>query len=335
MTEPTEERPLVTFALFAYNQEQFIREAVEGALAQTYSPLEIILSDDCSQDSTFKIISRIAEEYKGPHKLVWRQNEANLGLIGHINKVMKVASGELIVAAAGDDISYPSRVNRLVDQWIKNGKRSGSILSGFKTIDSTGNIASPPLKQQVKIYCLIDRHVKSLHALAVGTSGCTHAWTRDAFDVFGSIDDRVIHEDITIPLRSILLGSVTFMPDQLVLYRIITGTQSRIAFAGYRERFKKMAWYWEGRVANYEQFAVDATRAINLKPTIAKDVKWLNENVISSEAELARVNYRFFSGGFIDRILSIFISSRKVPVSRKLKLLILLFFPWAYGIKSR
>jgi len=51
MTETTD-RPLVTFALVAYNQEQYIREAVEGAFAQTYEPLEIILSDDCSSDRT-------------------------------------------------------------------------------------------------------------------------------------------------------------------------------------------------------------------------------------------------------------------------------------------
>lgn len=33
------DRPLITFALFAYNQEQYIEEAVQGALSQTYSPL--------------------------------------------------------------------------------------------------------------------------------------------------------------------------------------------------------------------------------------------------------------------------------------------------------
>ena len=43
-------RPLITFALMAYNQEQLIEEAVAGALAQTYSPLEIILSDLISND---------------------------------------------------------------------------------------------------------------------------------------------------------------------------------------------------------------------------------------------------------------------------------------------
>lgn len=38
-----EERPLVTFALFAYNQEKYIRRAVVGAFSQTYEPLEIIM----------------------------------------------------------------------------------------------------------------------------------------------------------------------------------------------------------------------------------------------------------------------------------------------------
>mgnify|MGYP005853322247 CR=1 FL=1 len=54
MTCPAPDRPLVTFALFAYNQEQYIREAVEGAFSQTYEPLEMILSEDCSNDRTFE-----------------------------------------------------------------------------------------------------------------------------------------------------------------------------------------------------------------------------------------------------------------------------------------
>jgi glycosyltransferase involved in cell wall biosynthesis len=36
------ERPLITFALLAYNQERLIREAVEHAFSQTYSPIEKI-----------------------------------------------------------------------------------------------------------------------------------------------------------------------------------------------------------------------------------------------------------------------------------------------------
>jgi cellulose synthase/poly-beta-1,6-N-acetylglucosamine synthase-like glycosyltransferase len=45
-------RPLISFCLLTYNQAPFIREAIEAALAQTYSPLEIIISDDFSNDNT-------------------------------------------------------------------------------------------------------------------------------------------------------------------------------------------------------------------------------------------------------------------------------------------
>ena len=40
-----ENRPLVTFLLFSYNQENYIREAVEGVLSQDYESLEIIISN--------------------------------------------------------------------------------------------------------------------------------------------------------------------------------------------------------------------------------------------------------------------------------------------------
>lgn len=57
MTEGTPERLLVTFMLIACNQERFIREAVEGAFGQTYTPLEVILSDDASADRNFEVMN--------------------------------------------------------------------------------------------------------------------------------------------------------------------------------------------------------------------------------------------------------------------------------------
>src|SRR5690606_870089 len=62
-------RPLVTFAVLAYQQEDLIRQAIEAAFAQTYSPLEIILSDDGSGDRTFEVIERMAAAYDGPHSV--------------------------------------------------------------------------------------------------------------------------------------------------------------------------------------------------------------------------------------------------------------------------
>lgn len=109
----TKDRPLVTFALFAYNQEQYIREAVEGAFAQTYTPLEIILSDDCSSDGTFAIIKEMSKAYIGNHYVKIVRHGKNLGLLNHLLLTARHASGCILVPAAGDDISYPNRVQAL------------------------------------------------------------------------------------------------------------------------------------------------------------------------------------------------------------------------------
>ena len=79
-----EDRPLVTFAIFSHNQETYIREAVEGAFAQIYEPLEIILSDDCSTDRTFEIMKELASAYHGKHQVVLNKTADNLGTIDHI-----------------------------------------------------------------------------------------------------------------------------------------------------------------------------------------------------------------------------------------------------------
>lgn len=115
---PLEERPLVTFALFAYNQEKYIREAVEGAFAQTYEPLEIILSDDCSTDDTFKIMLKLAADYSGPHQIICRQNCENIGTYNHVITVAREANGQFLIVNAGDDVSYPNRAEILVHNWL-------------------------------------------------------------------------------------------------------------------------------------------------------------------------------------------------------------------------
>ena len=119
MTETTN-RPLVTFALFAYNQEQYIREAVEGAFSQTYEPLEIILSDDCSSDRTFEIMKEMAAAYEGPHEVQIRQSAVNAGILAHVLRVSREASGDYIIVAAGDDISQPKRTEIIAEAASRN-----------------------------------------------------------------------------------------------------------------------------------------------------------------------------------------------------------------------
>ena len=127
-------KPLVSFIIFSYKQEKFIRDAIRGALAQTYEPLEIIISDDCSPDNTFTIIEEETASYAGPHKVILNRNETNLGLPEHMNKVLKMARGEFIVENAGDDISCPHRTSVLVKRWLDKSDPVDLVCSSFEEI---------------------------------------------------------------------------------------------------------------------------------------------------------------------------------------------------------
>ncbi len=222
MTENNEDHPLVTYALIAYNQERFVREAVEGAMAQTYSPMQLILSDDCSSDRTFKIMQEMVEDYSGPHEILLNCNESNLGIGAHINRVMELAEGELIVGGAGDDVSLPNRVTDTVYEWIKEGKPHASIFSSYLEIDAESNLVgekkySPNMVRNLQNSNKVVRH-------GYGVLGATHAWSKTLFSYFGPINNDIINEDTVIPLRAALIGKIVYIDKYLVKYRINVST---------------------------------------------------------------------------------------------------------------
>lgn len=130
--------PFVTFILFAYNQERYVREAIESAFAQDYHPLEIVLSDDCSTDCTYQIMQEAYDSYEGPHELRIVRNECNMGVTSHVIQRGREAKGEYIVVAAGDDISKPHRVSTIVPCF--DDESVWGVTTGFDLIDDAGRV---------------------------------------------------------------------------------------------------------------------------------------------------------------------------------------------------
>src|SRR5215217_2816504 len=205
-------RPLVTFYVVSYNQEKFIREAVRGALAQTYSPLEIIFSDDCSQDRTFSIIQEEVARYDGPHRILLNRNDNNLGIGGNINRVVELAKGKLIVTSGGDDASLPTRTEELVRVWVSGGVYC--ISSHMILIDEDGKLigerlAGPGGSWQEAVQ----------RGPFGGVCGAAAAWDRRVFDTFGPLPNHTAHEDAILEFRATLLGRIAYVDKYLVKWR--------------------------------------------------------------------------------------------------------------------
>jgi len=214
MTET--DRPLVTFALFAYNQEKYIREAVEGAFAQTYEPLEIILSDDCSSDRTFEIMQEMAAAYEGPHEVRVRQSEVNSGLVNHVCDVADMLTGKFVLLAAGDDISKPERTETIMTFW---SDKYCATLSKCDLIDDsgavlrTGWVADGDLNSRLP-------WLKSV-SCSIFVYGASSAYRADILKKLPRSSQKIFSEDtplnLLIQIENLQVG---FCESSLVYYRV-------------------------------------------------------------------------------------------------------------------
>jgi glycosyltransferase involved in cell wall biosynthesis len=217
--------PTVTFIICAFNQEKYVRESVLGAFSQTHGPLEIVLSDDCSTDRTFEIMETLAREYTGAHRIRLNRNPKNLGLIAHVNRIPELCSGELMVVAAGDDISQPQRVERLVAAYEQGGRQAGLIHSNVRRFTDTesdlGVFVPPIISARMNLEAVAESD-----AAYLGATGC---WHRKLFDQFGPIRYPNAYEDLVLGFRAALMEAIVYVDEPLVRYRVDAGISTLVA----------------------------------------------------------------------------------------------------------
>lgn len=110
-----ESRPRVSVLMLTYNQEKYIRAAIESALMQrTTFNYEIVIGDDCSTDSTRIIVSEYAA--RNPDKIRLLLHSANVGSLRNLAEVLSHCRGELVAFLEGDDYwTSPEKLQKQVD----------------------------------------------------------------------------------------------------------------------------------------------------------------------------------------------------------------------------
>ncbi|MDJ0619011.1 MAG: glycosyltransferase [Calothrix sp. MO_192.B10] len=124
----------VTVLMAIYNGQDYLREAVDSILAQTFQDFEFLIINDGSTDSTREIIC----SYHDPRiRLI--HNEHNLGLTRSLNKGWELAKGEFIARQDADDISEPERLAKQV-AFLETHSEVALVGTWFKNIDPQGSL---------------------------------------------------------------------------------------------------------------------------------------------------------------------------------------------------
>ena len=103
--------PRVSIGMPVYNGERYVAEAIDSVLKQTFTDLELIISDNCSTDRTAEICAAYAAK---DSRVRYYRNELNRGVAWNYNRTFELALGEYFKWAAHDDALAPAYLERCV-----------------------------------------------------------------------------------------------------------------------------------------------------------------------------------------------------------------------------
>jgi glycosyltransferase involved in cell wall biosynthesis len=259
-------RPRVTFLVTCYNQPAFIEEAIGSVLAQTYSPLEVIISDDHSTDGTYEKILASVEAYRGPHEVHVNRNPKNLAP-GQVREIWHLATGDIWVLGHGDDVQHPDRVAVTVATMLGHGV--SAVTCNPMIVDAGGNAVRPYLDPDAVHDLSLDAFFKQGWIPSVLGAGM--AWQREVVDDFGPCLPAPRNVDNTLSFRALLMRGVHLVREPgFVRWRHHAGNGTlslklgRARDAGEAMKVQEQIYY--NRVANFHSYLHDLETHVTRHP---------------------------------------------------------------------
>lgn len=106
-----ERAPRVSIGLPVYNGQDYLSQALDALLAQTYSDFELVISDNASMDDTEEICRQYAAR---DGRIRYHRSEENLGAAPNFNRAFELSRAEYFKWAAHDDLCGPEYLERTV-----------------------------------------------------------------------------------------------------------------------------------------------------------------------------------------------------------------------------
>lgn len=261
--------PLASIIMLTYKQEAFVEEALRSMLKQDWPNFEIIIADDGSPDRTLDVIRRTLASAGCVAPVRLLPSEMNRGLATNWNRAVAAASGEVIIAAAGDDVSDPQRVRRAMELFAED-PQCQALYFGCRTMDAHGQILENPR------HPLRWPQRRSLDAANLWKgfyfNGATAAYRTSMLRLFGPIDHRCGTEDVSAVVRAQMLGSAVVYPEVLVSWRRHAASLSLRSSSGLAGRLSKLRRA-RGGYHDAQQVKKDILRSVDLSLRTAADVR--------------------------------------------------------------
>ncbi len=231
--------PLVSCVIIFLNGEDFIAEAIESVLAQTYPNWELALVDDGTTDGATAIARRYADAHPDRIRYLEHPGHANRGMSASRNAGVRATSGKYVALLDADDIWLPEKLERQVAV-LERHPEAAMTFSPFLYWSSWDAANRPrfkpwrgadyPLDLGVPLDRPIAPHALATHYLSNGGDGipgvCSLMIRRDALEAVGGFDEsfRRLYEDQVLIFKILLRFPVVATGEVLDRYRQHAGS---------------------------------------------------------------------------------------------------------------
>lgn len=222
---------LVSVVIPAYNAEQFLGEAIESVLAQTYAPVETIVVDDGSSDGTAAVAAA--------HDEVILISQQNSGPSAARNRGFAACRGELVAFHDSDDMMTPDKLTVQVDHLLAN-PGVGCVLAEQELVVEEG--AELPFWVEGSKVPTVMPATPPEYADEPKVHPMTMVVRRETFEAVGGFDETMrAAEDFDWMLRASEEGVEIARLDQVLLRRRVhPGSLTQDAAAGRAGHFRAL-----------------------------------------------------------------------------------------------
>lgn len=214
-----ERPPLVSVICLCYNQRDWIEQAVDSVLRQSYPNLELIIADDASTDGSQEVIKRIHDRHSGIRILL---SEVNRGNCAAFNAAFRQTKGAFVVDLAADDVMHPERIEKQVKKFAQLDESYGVVFTDAEYIDENDDF--------------LYRHYAALHRKGLirnvpegdifrdvlvryFIAAPTMLIRRSVLEAIGGYDETLAYEDFDFWVRSSRFFKYAFLDEPLTHIR--------------------------------------------------------------------------------------------------------------------
>lgn len=207
----------VDILLATYNGEKYLKEQIESLLNQTYTNIQIIISDDCSTDGTRDIL----KSYENNEKIKVYYQENNLGYVKNFEFLLKKVKSDLYMLCDQDDFWKKEKVEKTVDKLQK--ENLDLVFGDLEVVDENLNLLYPSYNKYMHLAHKIDKYHKDckLQYLYNCMTGCTMMSKKNFLDKILPLptNSKYMIHDYWIGLIVSLNGKVGYLDKPYILYR--------------------------------------------------------------------------------------------------------------------